>query len=149
MLRGSPTGCQRVAFLSACQETEIAPNRHKRIQLQNVGWVSPTTFDLFREMNLGFCCVDQPRLKSLLPPISEVTSAIAYVRFHGRNYAKWWKHKEAWERYDYSYSVDELKEWVPKIQQMSKEAEMTFVFVNNHWQGQAVDTARQLRMLLA
>jgi len=25
---------------------------------------------------------------------------------------------------------------------------MTFAFANNHWQGQAVDTARQLKMLL-
>ena len=119
------------------------------VEFRHIGWVSPTTYDLLRELNLGFCCVDQPRLKSLLPPIAEVTSTIAYVRFHGRNFAKWWRHKEAWERYDYSYSVEELREWVPNIQQMAQEAETTFVFANNHWQGQAVDTARQLGMLLA
>ena len=119
------------------------------VEFRHVGWVSLATFDLLREMNLGFCCVDQPRLESLLPPIVQVTSTLAYVRFHGRNYAKWWKHKEAWERYDYSYSMKELREWAPRIQRMSEEAETTFVFANNHWQGQAVDTARQLRMLLA
>lgn len=118
------------------------------VEFRHVGWVSPATFELLRELNLGFCSVDQPRFKSLMPPVAEVTSTIAYVRFHGRNYEKWWKHKEAWERYDYTYRMEELEEWAPKIQQMDSEAENTFIFANNHWQGQAVDTARQLRLLL-
>ena len=118
------------------------------VEFRHVGWVSPPTFELLRQLNLGFCSVDQPRFKSLMPPVAEVTSDTAYVRFHGRNYQKWWRHKEAWERYDYTYSENELEEWVPKIRQMDEEAETTFLFANNHWRGQAVDTARQLRMLL-
>jgi len=119
------------------------------VEFRHVGWVSSSTFELLRELNLGFCCVDQPRFKSLMPPVARVAGDIAYVRFHGRNYDKWWKHKEAWERYDYAYSEEELKEWVPKIRQMDAEARITFVFANNHWRGQAVGTARQLRMLLS
>jgi uncharacterized protein YecE (DUF72 family) len=100
------------------------------------------------ELNLGFCCVDQPRLKGLIPTLAEATSTTAYVRFHGRNAKKWWQHDEAWERYDYSYTDEELEEWVPKLRKLEDKAENTFVFANNHWQGQAVQTARQLRMLL-
>jgi len=37
---------------------------------------------------------------------------------------------------------------VPKIERLDREAEQTFVFANNHWRGQAVDTARQLKLLL-
>ncbi len=118
------------------------------VEFRHASWVSPATFELLRELNLGFCCVDQPSFKSLMPPVAEVTSNVAYVRFHGRNYEKWWKHKEAWERYDYTYNIEELREWVPRIREMDGEAEITFVFANNHWRGQAVDTARQLRMLL-
>jgi uncharacterized protein YecE (DUF72 family) len=69
------------------------------------------------------------------------------VRFHGRNAKKWWQHKEAWERYDYAYSNEELEEWVPKLRKLEEDTDKTFVFANNHWQGQAVQTARQLRML--
>ena len=72
----------------------------------------------------------------------------AYVRFHGRNAQKWWHHDEAWERYDYTYSPEELQKWVPKIKQLDAQAEHTYLFANNHWQGQAVGTARQLRLLL-
>jgi len=118
------------------------------IEFRNARWLTRGTLELLRECGLGFCCVDEPRLKGLVPPVAEVTSNVAYVRFHGRNARKWWRHDEAWERYDYSYSTDELAEWVPKIRDLDAKAEHTFLFANNHWQGQAVDTARQLRLLL-
>jgi len=118
------------------------------VEFRNVAWLKPETFELLERLNLGFCCVDQPLLEGLLPPIAKVTGSIAYVRFHGRNYRKWWDHRETWERYDYTYRIEELEEWVPKIQEMDQQAERTFVFANNHWRGQAVDTARQLRILL-
>jgi len=118
------------------------------IEFRNRAWLEPQTSDLLRELDLGFCCVDEPRLKGLLPPIAVATSAIAYVRFHGRNAKKWWRHENAYERYDYTYSVEELREWEPKILDLDEQSEKTFVFANNHWQGQAVGTARQLRLLL-
>jgi uncharacterized protein YecE (DUF72 family) len=39
-------------------------------------------------------------------------------------------------------------EWLPKIRQLDKESPLTLVYMNNHWQGQAVGTARQLKMLM-
>lgn len=119
------------------------------IEFRNGQWLTEETFALLRELSLGFCCVDEPRLKGLLPPIAVLTSPVAYVRFHGRNAKKWWQHENAWERYDYTYREEELREWQPKIRSLDEKAEKTFVFANNHWQGQAVGTARQLRMLLA
>jgi len=118
------------------------------VELRNRAWLSPETFRFLRENRLGFCCVDEPQLKGLLPPVAEATGPVAYVRFHGRNAQKWWNHEQAWERYDYTYSDEELSEWVPKIRSLDEQAETTFVFANNHWRGQAVGTARQIRMLL-
>jgi uncharacterized protein YecE (DUF72 family) len=119
------------------------------VEFRNAQWLTAETFALLAEKRLGFCCVDEPRLKGLIPPLAEATSPVAYVRFHGRNAKKWWQHDEAWERYDYTYSKEELEEWVPRIRELDRKAETTFLFANNHWQGQAVDTARQLRLLLA
>ncbi len=118
------------------------------VEFRNAHWLVPETFAFLEQSQLGFCCVDEPRLPELIPPIARVTSDVAYVRFHGRNAAKWWRHEEAWQRYDYRYSREELLEWVPRIQELSERASNTFVFANNHWQGQAIDTARQLRLLL-
>jgi uncharacterized protein YecE (DUF72 family) len=118
------------------------------VEFRNARWHHPRVYEFLRESNLGFCCVDEPKLRGLLPPVAELTSDIGYVRFHGRNAAKWWQHDEPHERYDYTYTDDELAEWVPKIRKLLEEASDVFVFCNNHWQSQAITTARQLRLLL-
>ncbi len=119
------------------------------IEFRNVEWADDAVYELLRANNLGFCAVDQPRFKSLMPPDAVVTSDVAYVRFHGRNYEKWWHHEEAYERYSYRYSDEELQEWVPKMVGMAEQAPLMFAFANNHWQGQSVDTARQIAALMA
>ncbi len=118
------------------------------VEFRNRGWLTEETFELLRQLRLGFCCVDEPRLHGLIPPIARATADVAYVRFHGRNAAKWWQHEHAWERYDYRYTPEELSEWVPKVRTLAEQAQAVYLFANNHWQGQAVDTARQLRLLL-
>lgn len=118
------------------------------IEFRNARWLRSEVFDWFRQNELGFCCVDEPPLPNLLPPLAEATTKISYVRFHGRNSAKWWQHEQAYERYDYSYTPQELSEWLPKIQKLDSVAEKTFIFANNHWRGQAVSTIRQLRLML-
>jgi uncharacterized protein YecE (DUF72 family) len=118
------------------------------IEYRNAAWLNPETLDWMKRNSIGFCCVDEPPLPGLLPPVAEVTSDIGYVRFHGRNASKWWQHRQAWERYDYTYRQEELEEWIPRIGQVSRTAKNTFIFTNNHWRGQAVDTIRQVRSLL-
>ena len=118
------------------------------VEFRNARWVNDELFDRLRQLDMGFCCVDEPHLPNLMPPVAEVTSGVGYVRFHGRNAAKWWRHEHAYERYDYTYSPEELSEWLPRIRKLDSAAERTFVFANNHWQAQAVNTIRQLRLLL-
>jgi uncharacterized protein YecE (DUF72 family) len=117
------------------------------IEFRNSQWLKPEVLDWLRNRDLGFCCVDEPQLPELLPPLAEVTGSIGYVRFHGRNAAKWWQHEHAYERYDYTYSAEELQEWLPRINKLKSLAEKTFIFANNHWLGQAIGTIRQLRLM--
>jgi uncharacterized protein YecE (DUF72 family) len=118
------------------------------VEFRNADWVTEATLNLLRRLDLAFCCVDEPRLPGLMPPVAAVTGPIAYVRFHGRNSAKWYNHREAWERYDYTYPVDELREWVPRLWQLDASAPLTLVYFNNHFAGQAVRGARDLGQLL-
>ena len=118
------------------------------VEFRNAGWVREETFDLLRAERLGYCCVDEPRLKGLMPPIAVATSPVAYVRFHGRNYAKWYAHEEAWERYNYTYPEAELREWVPRLRELDAAVPLTLVYFNNHFQGQATKGARDLTQLL-
>src|SRR6476469_98102 len=114
------------------------------IEFRNAGWITDETMAFLREHNLGYCCVDEPQMKGLIPPVAVATAPIGYVRFHGRNYQKWWAHDAAYERYSYSYPDEELQEWVPKIATLNQETQTTYVFTNNHYQGQSVQTVQQL-----
>ncbi len=97
------------------------------------------------EINSTFYALPKP---SDLKAMAEITSKVGYIRLHGCNNAKWWEHEQAYERYDYSYTPQELNEWLPKIRKLDNVAERTFIFANNHWRGQAVSTIRQLRVML-
>jgi uncharacterized protein YecE (DUF72 family) len=101
----------------------------------------------------AFCQVLEPvitagKLGCIIAQFPEATSKIGYIRFHGRNSAKWWQHEHAYERYDYGYTPQELSEWLPRIQKLNSITEKTFIFANNHWRGQAGSTIRQLRIML-
>ena len=119
------------------------------VEFRNAEWIQEETFDLLRELDFGFCSVDEPRLKGLMPPVAEATSQqIGYVRFHGRNAAKWWQHEESHERYDYLYTEAELAEWVPKVNYIASKTERTYVFFNNHFRGKSAQNARQFAKML-
>ena len=118
------------------------------VEFRNARWLKVEVFQWLRKQEIGFCCVDEPQLPNLIPPVAEATSKIAYVRFHGRNKEKWWQPEQAWERYDYTYKAEELKEWLPRIKKLDSAAEKTFIFANNHWKAQSVTTVRQLQMML-
>jgi uncharacterized protein YecE (DUF72 family) len=119
------------------------------VEFRHASWTTEETFGLLAELGVGYCAVDEPRLPNLPPPVTRATAPPAYVRFHGRNRAKWWTHAEAWERYDYLYSEAELWEWIPRIRALADAAGTCYAFFNNHARGQAVTNARMLAGLLA
>ncbi len=118
------------------------------VEFRDRAWVTEQTFGQLAELSLGFCAVDEPKLSGLMPAVAKATGPLAYVRFHGRNAEKWWEHEHAWERYDYSYSEAELREWVPKIRGLEAESSAVLVYANNHYRGQSIEAIRKLRELL-
>lgn len=118
-------------------------------EFRHARWAHERVFAWLEERDIGLCCVDEPPLPGLFPPLVRVTSRrLAYLRFHGRNAAKWHEHEEAYERYDYLYTQDELEAWVPRIRKMADGAQQVLVFYNNHFRAQAVTNARQMAALL-
>jgi uncharacterized protein YecE (DUF72 family) len=117
-------------------------------EFRHSAWAKPETLEMLRDLSVGYCCVDEPTLKGLMPPLAVATSPVGYIRFHGRNAAHWYDHADPAERYDYEYKSDELEEWVPKIRQVEDETEVTYVYFNNHPHGHGVAGARVLGKLL-
>ncbi|TFH32095.1 MAG: DUF72 domain-containing protein [Anaerolineales bacterium] len=118
------------------------------IEFRDTQWVGEETFSMLEKLQFGFCCVDEPQLPGLMPPVFRATSDIAYIRFHGRNGEKWYQHDHAWERYDYSYTKDDLLDWIPRIKALDAANPLTLVYANNHYRGQSVETLRKLEKML-
>jgi len=118
------------------------------VELRRQDWAADPIIDWLGRLGVGYCCVDEPRIKGLMPPIAVATASPAYVRFHGRNAEKWYAHDRPEQRYDYAYSDEELGEWIEKLQAMDHKTGKVLVFFNNHFQGKAVDAAVALDRLL-
>lgn len=99
------------------------------------------------DQGVGFVNIDQPLFSDSIKPSAVGTGKVGYVRLHGRNYEKWFAHKESWERYNYLYSERELDPWVERIKNVAEERE-TFAITNNHFRGQAIVNALDLRKAL-
>jgi uncharacterized protein YecE (DUF72 family) len=117
------------------------------VEFRNKEWLRDSVYSGLRDLGAGFVCVDEPDLPDLIPAVSRVTSEIGYIRFHGRNKINWYE-TDSTSRYDYLYSEEELKEWLPRIMEISRQTKKLFIFFNNHAKSQAITNARMLINLL-
>ncbi|HZP25877.1 MAG TPA: DUF72 domain-containing protein [Dehalococcoidia bacterium] len=125
------------------------------VEFRNRLWLeddasAKATFDCLREFGYGFCAVDEPPgLASSMPPIAKATAAIGSVRFRGRNAANWERKGASMEeRLDWTYSREELEEWLPRIERLAAATEQLFLVFNTKAGGQSVSNARLMQELL-
>lgn len=119
------------------------------IEVRHRSWLDPRAVRWLESAGYAFCNIDQPGGRHAVYPTALVTAPTGYVRLHGRN-AKAWFDRNATrdQRYDYLYGPTELQKWVARIEAIRGRAERTLVITNNHFRGQAVVNAVQLRRQL-
>jgi len=117
------------------------------LEVRHGSWDDPKFFQLLKEYHTSFCNIDQPLINRSLKPSSITTHPdFSYVRLHGRNYANWFKQDAGRDaRYNYLYSNQELDEWVARIKELGGKSKKVFVISNNHYQGQALANALQIK----
>ncbi len=94
--------------------------------------------------------MDQPLFKKSIKPAEVTTSPIGYVRLHGRNYQDWFREKAPRDdRYNYLYSIDELEPWITRIKEIAAKTKEAYVITNNHFRGQAVVNALEIKATLS
>ncbi|TML25854.1 MAG: DUF72 domain-containing protein [Actinobacteria bacterium] len=135
------------------------------VEFRHVSWLDDEhraeTLRFLEELGAAHVIVDAPRIegaKNLVPTVLALTSATAYVRFHGRNAETWNKRGgSAAERFDYLYSEEELQEWVGPLRELAEQAEQAYAFFNNNAtspdgrggrMAQAAANAKELQRLL-
>jgi uncharacterized protein YecE (DUF72 family) len=117
------------------------------LEVRHATFQNDEFFRYLDERNVAWVNVDQPLFHDSVKPAATTTGPVAYVRLHGRNYEKWFAHEESWERYNYLYSKKELEPWVERIGEMARNKD-TYVITNNHFRGQAIQNAGELKEAL-
>lgn len=116
----------------------------KALEVRHSTFQNEEFYAFLEEHDVAWVNVDQPLFDNSVKPDDTATGPLGYVRLHGRNYEKWFAHKESWERYNYLYSPEELEPWIGRIQKMAR-AKDVFVVTNNHFRGQAIVNAAEIR----
>lgn len=133
---------------------EHLPEYRVAVEFRQPSWMSEKheseTLRFLREHDMAYTSVDEPQgTQASVPPISEATTELAVVRFHGRRQETWdTRGVGVEERFKYLYSEAELQEWVPKIQHLARQAREVHVLMNNCYADYGVRNAKQLGLLL-
>ncbi len=115
---------------------EILPSDFSfAVEFRSLSWVKEETWNLLRSFNVAYTIVDEP----LLPPKMVYTADFIYIRWHGRGKRPW---------FNYKYSDEELKEWVPKIRDAAKRSKVVYGYFNNHFHAYAPQNCLRLLEML-
>jgi uncharacterized protein YecE (DUF72 family) len=114
---------------------QLRPPYRYAIEFRHVSWLVEPTWNLLEKYNIANVIVDEP----LLPIDLRVTTDFSYIRWHGHNRKLW---------YNYRYSLNELSEWVPRLEQLNNSTDCIYGYFNNHFAGNAPLNALQLLSLL-
>lgn len=121
------------------------------LEVRHSSWDDLNFHQLLREHDVGFCNIDQPVIGQSLKPSAVVTTPkFSYVRLHGRNYRDWFREAAGRdERYNYLYTKDELGDWIKRIKDLGKDSDRVYVITNNHYRGQALANALQIKNMVS
>jgi uncharacterized protein YecE (DUF72 family) len=116
------------------------------VELRHSTWNESAVYEELEQRGVGFCNIDQPLFHNSIKPSALTTSPIGYVRLHGRNYGDWFRKQAGRDaRYDYLYSPKELEPWIKNIEEISSLARETYAVANNHFRGQAIVNALEIK----
>lgn len=119
-------------------------NHTMLVEFRHKSWFEQADQTLgFLESNgMTYVTVDTP----VFPVLVARTGPDAYVRFHGRNRAAWYKRTGSTaERFDYLYSATELADWASTLRELADEgAETVYAMFNNNGRSPAADAPKHL-----
>ena len=116
------------------------------VEFRHRSWNEPAVLDLLRQQEVGICNIDQPVIGKSIRPESHATCQVGYLRCHGRNYRDWFREGAGRDaRYNYLYNEEELDQQQDLIRSIEEKASEVYAIYNNHYRGQAVVNALQLR----
>lgn len=119
------------------------------LEVRHASWYTPPALHEIAGLGYSLAHVDLPPAWNHPPARHRPTGPVGYLRLHGRNDAQWFRHDAGRDdRYDYLYTPPEVGALARKARSIAAETDETFVVTNNHFEGQALANAIELRWLL-
>jgi len=116
------------------------------VEVRHADWHRAEAVDWLGRLGAGWCVVDQPQLDTTARATPRALGSLGYLRLHGRNAANWFREDAGRDaRYDYLYAGDEIDEMADVARAIAEHAEEVVIVQNNHFRGQALVNALQLK----
>ncbi len=139
--RENAAGWERVERIRA-----LFPSEHLVLELRHRGWFERSAQERLATLGYGLAHIDLPAARDHPPADHGSLQGPAYLRLHGRNRSTWFDRKAGRDaRYDYRYAKDEISDLTRKLRTLEKRSEKALLVTNNHFGGQAVAAALEIK----
>ncbi len=115
--------------------SELDSSFRYAIEFRDESWLNQRVSKMLEDYGVAYVIVDEPKL----PIDLRVTTDFAYIRWHGHGVNPW---------YNYLYSIEELREWKPRLEDVMSRTESVLGYWNNHFGGNAPFNALQMLQLM-
>src|SRR5207244_9112980 len=107
------------------------------------------TLSLLNGFGAAWVQIDEPKFRfSIRQNYLPNVKGFYYMRLHGRNVEKWWRHEKSEDRYDYLYSSEELKEFSETADAARRLVKKLYLYTNNHFSAKSVANAAMIKQQL-
>ena len=118
------------------------------VELRHRSWSDAIgeTLGLLNSFKAAWVQIDEPKFtfsirQNYLPNVR----GFYYMRLHGRNVEKWWRHEKSEDRYDYLYTADELKEFTETADAARRLVKKAYLYTNNHFSAKSIANAVMIK----
>jgi uncharacterized protein YecE (DUF72 family) len=121
------------------------------VELRHKSWSDQIgeTLTLLNAFKAAWVQIDEPKFQfSIRQNYLPNVTGFYYMRLHGRNAAKWWRHDKSEDRYDYLYSAEELKEFAETADAARRLVKKAYLYTNNHFSAKSVANAAMIKQQL-
>jgi uncharacterized protein YecE (DUF72 family) len=121
------------------------------VELRHRSWSDRVgeTIALLNTFGAAWVQIDEPKFRfSIRQNYLPNVQSFYYMRLHGRNVEKWWRHEKSEDRYDYLYSADELKEFSETADGARRLVKKLYLYTNNHFSAKSVANAVMIKQQL-
>jgi uncharacterized protein YecE (DUF72 family) len=121
------------------------------VELRHKSWSDEdaATRQILSRHRAAWVLIDEPKFESSVRQRLDMAAIpeapLAYLRLHGRNAAAWWDHAESEDRYNYSYSAEELSPFARAAEDAARTTRKVLIYFNNHFSAKSVANASVLK----